>query len=173
MELNKLKVLSCRLNKITPYINKGGCCVVAALMAPLLNKHVYTKIRVLSKAYEHNSMDNARLQVVRNTVTEWNNNGVIFGHILLEMSVDGKTWWYDTDGLYSTLPYEQGWGVHDGVLMFDEAIELAKDRNSWNEKFNRSAIWDITRAIHQFFDESIHLPLQCLQMGELTSICSS
>lgn len=153
-QLNKL---AAEMQDITKYINYGGCCVVAAAVAPLLKKQVPTKIRVAAHEwyYENINLKEAMKKVNRELIDDcyqWNDNGVYFGHVYLEFEYNGITYYFDSDGVSLTPPIEEVFRTYEGNLTHTAARKLASNSSNWNSVFPRSTIPDIRRAVHKFGD---------------------
>lgn len=168
--INKLRILSARINRIDPKVNSGGCCIVAAVVAKQLCRFIPVKIRVINHAGRGNkSIIKARYKVGYNEVSEWNENGIYFGHVLLEFKVNGVTHYWDTETFAPAIHSKYTrWKLHPGALTVKEAWELGNDTDGWNDSFNRDNIQTIRNAVYHFFKYSINMPYEKLAMNELT-----
>lgn len=154
MNLSKLEELADLISKVDN-INKGGCMVAAAMLAPHLSKHFPTKIKVLSYNCRTNISKIANC-ISSNSVDEWNSHDVVFRHVLLEIKVDSNKVYFDSDGVHHTIDRMQEYlhaSLLPGELPIEVAIELAGDENahSWNTRFNRMNIPVIQDIVNQFF----------------------
>jgi hypothetical protein len=152
--LKKLKVLSARINQIAPRVNYGGCCVVASKVAPLVNELYPSKVRVLSN-WGKASIDEVRNKIDPSKVRNWNNNGVVFSHVVVEMNVDNVDYFYDTEEISKHVPpawcREHNMKMLPGWVSFEEAAVLAADASGWNDRFDRSLIAPIYDVVDEFF----------------------
>lgn len=133
-------------------INHGGCCVFASMIAEQLQHIVPTSITVLDDVTEI-SLDDARPYTNKNTIREWQINGVEFDHIIVEFVYNDNTYFLDSNGP----KLKDTFNTHDdtiveGHLTIEEATSLAADDNWWPE-FNRKHIPLMQRLINNLFVE--------------------
>lgn len=129
-------------------INRGGCCVYAALIASHLSSLVPLRIKVVGET-DNEPIDKIRKLVTMNTPREWNKKGLEFHHVIIEFDFEQNTYHYDTLGV--KLASKSGWRLIPGSLTCDEATELASHRQGWNTAFDRDDISGITEIINDFF----------------------
>lgn len=151
----QLNVLASRLDNI-PYLNDGGCGVVAAHVAKRL-QHI-TKVRVAIFAYGQD-IDEIR-SYVRNTrsALEWSRSGLVVGHAMVEFLHNGEWWLFDSVGAVPDVDEVTLFGNHhlykDGYLTIDEICALAANPYPWNNDFYRDLyIRKIRRRIDYFFKQ--------------------
>lgn len=154
-DISDLTMLSTMLTEVTPYINYGGCCVVASMVAPHLSQHFDTKVRVMGRWLEEDINLNAvRETMTDNNVHEWNKNGVHFAHVVLEINDGNQSYWFDSDKLHvgdGAGMYEQ-FVLYDGDITADEAAQLSEESRSWNSKFPRDTIPQLQAVVDEFFE---------------------
>ncbi len=148
--IDKLNTIATEVSTKINYINHGGCCVFASLIAQHINSLLPMKIVVFSYG-KTKSINMARKHIHNNKLSEWNDNGVYFGHVMIELTVDDKTFLYDSNGISSTRNTINGYGKLPGELTLLEATELAEDSVGWNEDFNRDKIPLMKDIINKYF----------------------
>jgi hypothetical protein len=167
--IKKLKILSARLNRLAPNINKGGCGVVASLIAPYISMYYPTIVRALDDS-EIADLNQVRPRIKSTSLSAWNAKGVHFGHIMLELKVGDVSYWYDTISLSKHVPPKQlGDHVllpHTGFLTYEEVRSISSRGGGWNKRFNRDHIPALKTCIQHFFTHSINKPLRELQSAE-------
>lgn len=154
IDMNNIRDGLCQLaievGTMTPYINSGGCCVLAGLVGEALQWHnVGHRIRV----HSWNAEENAgallyALDTVRNVhdKKEWADNGVIFNHVLVDVDGYGL---YDGSGFHADT-----YTMYEGALSFYEAQELSKLKHGWNASFRRELIPSLINAV----ENCLHVP---------------
>lgn len=154
--LRRLRRLRKSLNATCEFINWGGCGVVAAAVGAALERRdipcdVATPCRLVGDVWQTGSAANE----VRGLVTDptdpfdWSINGLSRSHLAVRFRIDGRTYLWDSDGLYSTTRYgkrDDGTLVHvaagqlgDGLTVKECAAISAKARG-WNSTFKRAQI---------------------------------
>jgi len=127
------------------YINWGGCAVSAVLLAEALTSFV-DELKIV--VYDDNcsnpqkvNINEMRNYISRNTLPEWNELGIYFGHVWVEFKWKGRWYAIDSDGLKSRKEMYERWGVPlSGALSFKEMKELADSSRGWNSMFDRKQI---------------------------------
>lgn len=151
--IRKLNKLGRAVSERYPYINNGGCCVYAALVAEAL---IYHKINcsgiVASWDAGDISIDEVRANVRKNALDEWEYNGVLFSHVGLEFEHNGRIRHYDTSGAKFAKKNFDGMKVYKGRLRIDELKKLASKRQGWNESFNRRHIPAIREMVKEYLE---------------------
>jgi hypothetical protein len=152
--IGTLNKLGNQANESVGHINAGGCCVYAAAIATHL-QHVCKKVRVLVGDNDtwRNSIPKVRNQVAANTPSEWNNNGIQFGHVIVEFEYRGRVYHYDSNGVTKKADRTAtlGYKLLKGALTIQEATELGNCARGWNYHFLRN---DIPR-LHNMIDEHL------------------
>lgn len=135
-----------------PYINHGGCCVYAALVAEELVKHNIDSVGIVA-AYDAagtaKSIDTIRSNIRKNTVDEWQSNGVSFNHVGLEFKIKGRKKHYDTRGVVKAALRFDSMPIYKGRLKLDDMKKLASRRAGWNSSFNRRNIPALRQLIKE------------------------
>lgn len=152
-----LSILGQLLNSEISNINRGGCCVVASMIAPLLDRHFPTRIRVFGWDYEETAgidLTDVHKELTINNTTEWNKKGVFFSHVVVEFTHRRQTYQMDTDRVHrcKDVAMYPEYVAYDGDLSFQAAIDLANDCTGWNRAFNRGDIPHMQQIIHTFFE---------------------
>jgi len=132
-----------------PYINHGGCCVYAAIVAQALQAHrVNAKGIVVSYfASKWIHIDKIRNNLKRKDVREWSENDVNFSHVGLEFRYRGKVYHYDTKQLKLKEKRFDDMEIYPGRLLVEEMVQLAGSPEGWNTSFDRRKIPVIRRMV--------------------------
>jgi hypothetical protein len=158
----KLTQLAKEVKTKVPCINFGGCCVFAALVSKHLSTIVPTRLVVFKGWFcddnEASDLSEAKAKISNNTVREWNNQGIHFGHVVIEYDNDGQTYRLDSDGV-EPCPTVVEDNKLTGFLSIDDAEDLAADDDGWNPSFSRSNIPQMKQIIDNFFQQ-LSLDLQ-------------
>lgn len=164
--IKKLRILSARLNRVAPNINSGGCGVIASLVAPHISMYYPTIVRAFDDD-EVVDLNKIRPTVKGKTLTSWNSKNVHLGHIMLEIMVDGTSYYYDTNGLYKNKPPKKLGNCvlfpHIGFLTYEEVRTISSYKSGWNTRFDRQRIPALKNCVDQFFLNSISLSLNTLR----------
>ena len=149
----KLEELAHTIDDQISKVNRGGCCVVASLVALHLQHVVPVRGVVFDEWGRSNqSIDEVRPLIHNNNKSEWNDNGVNFGHVKVEFDYGGTTYQFDSDGVtlvdHNTIDCDQ----IPGYLNVDELIYLAAD-TGWNSWFNRDQIPKLHSLINKTFSD--------------------
>lgn len=148
---DSLSQLAMEIGTMTPAINAGGCCVFAGIVSEALRWHnVEHSLKVHSLLAEDvpDALEFALNNVMNaNDYLEWADNGVRFGHVLVDIKGYGL--------------YDGGGFVHDRFCLYEgsissyHALELARCKAGWNETFPRRMIPSIINAV----ECSLHVPM--------------
>lgn len=138
-------------------INAGGCGVFASLVGNRLSKVAKVKIRVTDMFMEDKKLiPSARKNIKKNTLYEWNMNGVSFGHIIVEFLYKKKTYYVDATGVHQVASRCCfGWPMYTDPLTLKEVDELSGVAKGWNQSFDRRAVPAIKRKVDKFFSKHI------------------
>lgn len=161
-----LRSLASELIENHPFVDNGGCCVVAAQIAKHLEQRNIPN-RIVCADWSLTNDGNVNLDDIRPNIDpknkhDWEENGVGFVHVLVEFDHDGKTYTFDsTDGV---LEVDEFWEKSasgnlnrfrlDGHFTVEEATAMA-NTNSWNPMFDRGQIPIVRRRITRFFNKHI------------------
>jgi hypothetical protein len=153
--LAMLQKLSYKISKTYKTIPYGGCGVYAAYVGRLLKQLKYpVRIRV-ANSWANVSIRQARSNIKANnvgrrpTIEEWNGEEVYFGHVYVDVLINGEWVSHDSqrtkyaDGTDPTF----GWEHNTGWLSVKEAEEIAATSRGWNSEFDRELIPHIKMAI--------------------------
>lgn len=129
-------------------LNFGGCCVYAVMMAEALTKlGVDAKI----KACGSGDIQEAAMECGESAWDQdWEAWGVDFGHVFVEFTVDGSTYWLDGwVGYVEAATHAQRMGaarelglslngIADGRVEYTAMQGVAGVANNWNPSFCRT-----------------------------------
>ena len=126
---------------------------MAAHVAKYLQDLVPTRIVVGS---DERVVNLNRIREKINTLNrrEWDENNVVFAHVLVEFREKGKWYAFDsTDGVKTKKDHwnDSCWTRNKGHLTVEEAMALANTRSGWNSFFDRDEIPMVRRRITKFF----------------------
>ena len=150
--IRKLNKLGKEVIKKYPYLNHGGCCVYAALVAEALLLHKINCNGIVASDRVKRTdatIDTARQNVKRNALHEWQDNGISFSHIGLEFEHNGVKRHYDTNGVKRAGKSFDYMPIYQGRLNIVELQKLAGRKAGWNESFNRRYISAIRRIVQE------------------------
>lgn len=152
-----LEALSDEISSKIDKINRGGCCVFASMAYPhLKGMGLKPKIRVSDDPFNRRkTLGNLRKKVEDTcVVTSWWRTGMRFWHVLNEIEIDGKAYFFDVYGVVEreddTEPFCNG-VVHRGQLTHDEAVKLAANVRGWNQTFDRGQIDTMNKLLEKGF----------------------
>jgi hypothetical protein len=155
--LTQLRELADKLNNNIADVNHGGCCCVAVEIAKHLRKIYPTKIRVSTDYDDYadtNVEDVAKWLADHGDGDAWNDNGIFFGHVVVEFKYKGRNYHIDTNGVKRAGAVDPtfGWILYPGELPYKAAKVLAdQDSGVWNWTFNRDQIPKMRKIIDNFF----------------------
>ena len=148
-----LQLLAEKINKEIKNVNNGGCCVFASLVSERLKDHYDVKINVYGND-SYKSIDEVRPAIKKNTLSEWNNKGIYFAHVVTEFKFkNGVKKEFDSTGIYKpngSIAY--CYDRTKGNLTLKETKALASKRAGWNNAFDRTQIPTMRKIINTFFD---------------------
>lgn len=142
-----------------PYINYGGCCVYAAMIAEKLQAlglEVEVITPVFGRYYQNASVVR---KLVKNVAIkrEWNDNGLSTNHLAVRFKTKaGHIYTYDSDALIrgSTF-FSNEMDMTDPKfgtgLTVKEAKAFASKQDGWNRTFDRRSIPAIRRKVNEEF----------------------
>lgn len=149
--IDTLNKLGDRINRWYPEINRGGCCVYAAMIGKELRaRDIEVRVIVAADGASKN-LDKVRPKVCNNwRKAEWNENDVWFNHVGVEFKHKGRIFHYDSNGVNPRGKILDGYKIYPGRLSVDEAQLLADEPEGWNTRFNRSKIPNLKRHVRSY-----------------------
>lgn len=142
--ITTLREMAKQIDRRIPDVNYGGCCVVAAEIADKLQHIVPTRIRVAGYFGANGCNVDVAHQKVGNSANgyDWHENGIYFGHVIVEFDYRGRTYHLDSSGVHKAGRCEPSFGyeLYDGNLPLEAAKALADEWSNWNSRFNRKYI---------------------------------
>lgn len=152
-----LEKLSKHVDEAFPSINYGGCCVFASIVADELAKKG-VKARGVVGMYGWDDLDVDVRHAAANVTNieddeEWEENGVKFRHVGLEITIEGETYHFDSTGIRKPNGYvgdSEMFHVVDGRLTRNEMRALASNPYNWNPSFNRRDITKLERLVKYY-----------------------
>lgn len=154
-----LKELGQELEDTYERLNWGGCCVMAGLIGEHLQNFTDVNVVVFNGWGESVSIPSMRDDIIArmgdtNSKDEWDAEGCGWGHVLLEVEIDGTFYLVDSEGVHESAKYNSYKNRADGFLTVNEAQELGGDSNwrGWNRDFDRGQIPQIEETINDAFE---------------------
>lgn len=161
--IRSLNAFARRMHKKYPTMNYGGCCVFAAMVTKHLQQVFPTAVAVGGYGDEP-PIDEVRNNVRKNTPFEWNMRGVYFCHVVAEIEIKGKKYFFDTKGVRKASDHvgaSGGWPLIEGRLTQEEAEELGNTKSGWNSSFNRKQIPKIQKDVNKYFEKFVKRMTAC------------
>lgn len=154
------------INRQIPFINQGGCCVFAILLAKKLQK--LGRVRIRCSDIKKRSLTTIRKELHNPlNINEWDNAGVMFEHVFVEFRYKNRTYHIDSEGIYhvdgrkaNTPLMDNRYAVHAGELTLDEAEQFSKEPHAWNRMFNRRQIPKLEKLINECMTDILKSPLE-------------
>ncbi len=150
--IEKLNLLGKAVHKNSPNINFGGCCVFAAAVALELEKHGVKARGIIAShnaTYHEIPLGRIRPKVKNNSIYEWRDNGVYFGHVGVEFTYRGKLYHYDTEGVHPKAATLDNTPIYKGRMKPEEMDAIASSPEGWNTTFPRRQIPSVKRLIKE------------------------
>jgi len=147
--VTKLNQLGNDVMERYPDLNKGGCCVYAAMIVAALKKHDITARGIVASygarkpgwlTTDIATINKARKNIQKNTLQEWQENGISFAHVGVEFSINGVKKHYDSSGVRAAGRKLDDMPIYDGRLEYKELRAVAAKKDGWNTSFNRRDI---------------------------------
>jgi hypothetical protein len=156
--LSQLKKLGKRINSDFSNINDGGCAVfAAAVIKELEEKGISAYARVCSPICEKNygksvtyARENSRPRSLKHG-RDWNDMGVRFHHVVVEFTINGIHYFYDSDNLRRNSPRFTGYHVRKGQISPKEIQQIAHDGTvRWNDCFDRKHVPEVQKTVEEY-----------------------
>lgn len=158
--ITALNTLGERVNRWYPFINCGGCCVFAVLVAEELQRRgIETCIIVGADVDEDEEIADLREveKKAKNNKADWNNNGVFFNHVGIEFRFGDEFYHYDTDGVHPEDVMLGIYRIYGGGITVETAKALAEEADGWNTTFDRKKIPSLRRHIRRYLASTLPL----------------
>jgi len=140
------------------WVNYGGCGSVAAIIGNLLQSKYEIRIALHGRTRPMSSFDEIRDKVRGNTdhesINNWYDYGVDFGHVWVEFRYRKK--WYAIDA-GDCVPVEEFPGhsiKYEGYMTLEDVEILAENPEGWNDMFNREQILSVSCEIIKAISKS-------------------
>lgn len=135
-----------------PLVNHGGCGYYAAQVAMALEARGLTCWAVLTSQLRDDDLNVVRNELKPYLLREWNDAGILIGHIMLQFEHEGRVWSHDTRNTCTgRIKYEPTYGgrLVPGYLTTPELVTIANARTGWNPAFCRRSGVPMIRAAVQ------------------------
>lgn len=141
--------LALSVDRTFPFLNSGGCCVFASIVADeLIERGIPCEGLVVDAYNDEPDIEAVRNNVQRNVPREWNEHGVDFTHVGLDIPGMGK---YDSRGFDNPNSMLKLWPEAKGRLTVQELRELSSVGDGWNRTFDRQQIPTLRRMVKRAF----------------------
>jgi hypothetical protein len=150
-----LNEVGCRANRSYPYLNNGGCCVYAVLIAKELKKlGMRPRIIVAGESSKSKCNINEARKNIKDIAdyNEWSRNGIKFNHVGVEFTYKRKKYHYDSYGVHPACDTLMGFPVYKGRLRIKWAEGIANRPEAWSGMFDRAVIPRLQRSIENSFN---------------------
>ena len=141
-------------------INCGGCCVFAESLFPYLESLGLTpRVKVINFSDCNNTEDITILRESVNdvfSIDDWNANGVMFNHVVIEFTYRKRVYIVDSTGVFSDVKFDRYSSMFRGSFSHAETRSFAEDRYSWNSWFDREDIGKIKDNLRKGFNSLFH-----------------
>lgn len=143
------------LNKY-PEINYGGCCVYAALVAKALRIQGHNVSGIVASwgagatSSPSRNIMTARPLVKKHTLRHWQDTGIRFSHVGLEIKFkrSKRVFHYDTAGVRLSSNELDNMPIYEGRLAVEELASLARYPKGWNDSFDRQGIPALRKLVN-------------------------
>ena len=137
--------------------NNGGCCVIASCVGEYLERYVECSLRVLDDLKTQVHLDEIAFLDGKDLLDGYNSNGVYFGHVVLQIQLAGRRYYWDSTGLHTTYKTVAGtdnfhYKLYRGSLPIEIGKQLGQCKG-WNTAFNRNQIPKVERLVKKHFAE--------------------
>ena len=162
--IEKLRACGAEVIANAPLVNHGGCAVYASHIAQALEARGLTCWAVITSLLRDDDLDVVRNQSKPRTLREWNDAGVLIGHILVEFEYNGRIWRHDArNTALAKSRREPTFGklLCPGYLTIPELVTIAAAKAGWNPKFpRRTGVPAIRAAVRRYLRDTEHFGSQ-------------
>lgn len=154
--IEKLNQLGKAVYRASPNINYGGCCVFAAAVALELERRGFRARGIVAShnARGHKTpLGRIRPKVKKNSIYEWRDNGIYFGHVGVEFTYKGRLYHYDSHGVHPKETSLDGMPIYKGRMKPEEMKAIADSPEGWNSSFPRRDIPTVRRLVTMYLKD--------------------
>jgi hypothetical protein len=147
--IRRLRATGAEVLAGAPNVNHGGCAVYASHVAQALEARGLTCWGVLTSSLRDDDLHVVRNQSKPRTLREWNDAGVLIGHIMLQFENAGRVWSHDARNTCTgRIKYEPTYGgrLVPGYMTVPELAAIASRPSGWNPAFCRRSGVPVIRA---------------------------
>ena len=142
-----------------PLVNHGGCAVYATHVAQALEARGLTCWAVITSLLRDDDLDVVRNQSKPRTLRQWNDAGVLIGHVMVRFEYNGRIWRHDArNAMRAKSRREPTFGklLCPGYLTVPELVSIAAVRKGWNPAFcRRSGVPAIRAAVRRYLSSAL------------------
>jgi hypothetical protein len=152
-----LDIVAMRVATQFTHVNDGGCGVFALYVAKQIHGNI--NYRICASDEDPGCLETARRTIKSSgksglTLDDWADANIWFGHIFLELEIDGVWYAYDTTGLFKASSTDPtfDWRKHKGHLTLTELQGIANVSDGWNQAFNRNQMPKMKLMVSRAFE---------------------
>lgn len=125
------------------WMNHGGCGVWAAIAAKeLLKRGIPVQIKVAGwrAEYTKTPLNEIRPELRANTTRNWSIKGVGFGHVVLQLEIEGELYYVDSERIKladGTVICGGEIPVYEGDIDAKDMAKLVSRQEGWNDRYDR------------------------------------
>ncbi len=154
--IERLRACGAEVIANAPLVNHGGCAVYASHIAQALEARGLTVWAVITSLLRDDDLNIVRNQSKPRTLREWNDTGVLIGHVLVEFEYNGRVSRHDArNTVLAKSRREPTFGklLCPGYLTVPELVSIAAARKGWNPVFRRhTGVPAIRAAVRRHLD---------------------
>ena len=138
--IERLRACGSEVIANAPLVNHGGCAVYASHVAQALEARGLTVWAVITSMLRDDDLNIVRNQSKPRTLREWNNAGVLIGHVVIEFEYNGRIWRHDArNTVRANSRREPTFGklLCPGYLTIPELVTIAAAKTGWNPALSR------------------------------------
>lgn len=153
-----LNTLGKKVNRWYPYINSGGCCIYAVIVAEeLILRGRKPQIVVGNLSQSLTKIGQARNNVInRNSMAEWRSAGICFNHVGVAFRHKGVWFIYDSDGVNPLSIGRLGrFTLYPGLMTIEDTRLIAAS-GGWNNCFNQRCIPKLRLRVKEFLKTNLN-----------------
>lgn len=152
----QLNLLGQAAERQIPSLNYGGCCVFAAEVGKVL-KAKGIPVRGVARGWMEATEPLHKIKEAINNLEnadEWNDQGVNFSHVGLQVKLGRKWYVFDSNGCDPDATRLNGRHLYPGHLSVEDIDKLASNPENWNKAFRRkTGIPAIKRLVREYLEE--------------------
>lgn len=151
--IEQLDALGAHVNRKYEYLNNGGCCVFAAIVARELHNRGIPVGGIVASYSGAANIDEIRPLIKKNIHSEWDDNGISFSHVGVEFKVGRAVKHYDSNGVHGKAKKLDKMVIYKGRMTVQELEALARKPDGWNDMYDRKNTPGLRRMVKQYLKD--------------------